>query len=199
MQNDKEIFDMIKGNYPQYPSENFITSTETKLRQKARRMNRNWKVKRISAISSGLLFFTLSLSWLFLFDGKETLTNVLTSNENEMLSSVVNEKDPLVFIYHTHNTETYNVKNSKKAEDTYSETKNVTLVGEELSKALKENNISNIHDNTDFLGILEEQNLSFSNAYNVSRLKLQEILNEYKSIKMVLDIHRDSQKGLIQR
>ncbi|MEK9197082.1 MULTISPECIES: stage II sporulation protein P [Bacillales] len=194
MQNDKEIFDMIKGNYPQYPSENFITSTETKLRQKARRMNRNWKVKRISAISSGLLFFTLSLSWLFLFDGKETLTNVLTSNENEMLSSVVNEKDPLVFIYHTHNTETYNVKNSKKAEDTYSETKNVTLVGEELSKALKENNISNIHDNTDFLGILEEQNLSFSNAYNVSRLKLQEILNEYKSIKMVLDIHRDSQK-----
>ncbi|MBD8026020.1 stage II sporulation protein P [Ureibacillus sp. Re31] len=194
MQNDKELLDMIKESYPQHPSKDFIFLTEAKLRQKARRMNRNGKVKRLSAVTSSILFFTLSFSWFFLFNGKEVMTNILTNTGGEALSTAIDEKDPLVYIYHTHNTETYNVKEPKSAADTYSETKNVTLVGKELSKALKENNISNIHDDTDVLGILEDQNLSFSNAYNVSRLKLQETLNEYKSIKMVLDIHRDSQK-----
>lgn len=196
MQNEKEIFNLIKETYPQSPNRDFIVSTENKLRQKARIMNRNWKIKRLSVVSSGIFLFILAFSWLFIFTDKdvitsefseqEVITNDLNTHGGEILSSPIDEKSPLVFIYHSHNQESYN--------ELYSETNNVTLVGKELSKALNDYNINTIHDDTDIFGILKERNLSFSNAYTVSREKLQEMLNKHKSIKMVFDIHRDVQQ-----
>ncbi|MEK4231326.1 stage II sporulation protein P [Solibacillus sp. FSL H8-0538] len=196
MQNEKDLFNRIKETYPQHPSEDFIASTETKLRQKARSMNKKRMVNRISAVSSGALLFTLAFSWFFFFSGKEVMTNVLTnSHGDQSVSSAADEKAPLVLIYHSHNQESYipelNIKNPREA---FSETKNVTLVGKAFSKALKENKINAIHDDTDILGILTERNLSFADSYTVSREIVQESLTEHKSIKMIFDIHRDSQK-----
>ncbi|WP_226669415.1 stage II sporulation protein P [Metabacillus litoralis] len=195
MQNEKEIFDMIKNTYPQNPSKDFIVSTENKLRQKARSMKRKSMVKRLSAISSGVLLFVFAFSWIFFFSGKDIITKVLNNVGDQSLSSAVEEQDPLVFIYHSHNNESFipelNVTDPNKA---FNDTKNITLVGKELGKALKENNINTIIDDTDITGILKERNLSFADSYLVSREKLQKTLNEHKSIKMVFDIHRDSQK-----
>lgn len=196
MQNENELMHIIKEIYPQNPSKGFIESTENILRQKARSMNKKRGIKRLSVVSSSVLLFTLALSWLFLFSGQEVIKNVLTNLGEESVSSVtVDEKDPLVLIYHSHNRESYipelNVTDNSKA---FSETKNVTLVGKELSKTLNENDINSIHDDTDIHGILKEQNLSYANSYTVSRVKIQEILNQHKSIEMVLDIHRDSLK-----
>lgn len=195
MQNEKEIFDMIKDTYPQNPSKEFIVLTENKLRQKARSMKRKSMVKRLSAISSGVLLFAFAFSWIFFFSGKDIITKVLNNVGDQSLSSAVEEQDPLVFIYHSHNNESFstelNVTDPSKA---FSDSKNITLVGKELSKELKEHKINSILDDTDIAAILKERNLSFGKSYVVSREKLEETLNEYKSIRMVFDIHRDSQE-----
>ena len=192
MQNDKELFNMIKKAYPQNPSKEFIAKTENKLRRKARSMKSRRTVGKASAIYSGVLLFTLAFSWLFLFSGKEVITNILSNHGEESLSSAAADKNnPLVFIYQSHNQEAYNVKSSNEA---YHETDNVTMVGKQLSKALEGKNIFAIHDDTDIFAVLEERNLTFNDSYNVSREKLQEILKKHTSIEMVLDIHRDSQE-----
>ena len=192
MQNDKELFNMIKKAYPQNPSKEFIAKTENKLRRKARSMKSRRTVGKASAIYSGVLLFTLAFSWLFLFSGKEVITNILSNHGEESLSSAVADKNnPLVFIYQSHNQEAYNVKSSNEA---YHETDNVTIVGKQLSKALEGKNIFAIHDDTDIFAVLEERNLTFNDSYNVSREKLQETLKKHTSIEMVLDIHRDSQE-----
>ena len=67
MLNDKELFHMIKKAYPQHPSKDFIASTEKKLRQKARGMKRTRNVKRLSAVTSGILLFAIALSCLLFF------------------------------------------------------------------------------------------------------------------------------------
>ena len=191
MQNDKELFNMIKKAYPQNPSKEFIAKTENKLRRKARSMKSRRTVGKASAIYSGVLLFTLAFSWLFLFSGKEVITNILSNHGEESLSSAADKNNPLVFIYQSHNQEAYNVKSSNEA---YHETDNVTMVGKQLSKALEGKNIFAIHDDTDIFAVLEERNLTFNDSYNVSREKLQETLKKHTSIEMVLDIHRDSQE-----
>lgn len=192
MQNDKELFNMIKKAYPQNPSKEFIAKTENKLRRKARSMKSRRTVGKASAIYSGVLLFTLAFSWLFLFSGKEVITNILSNHGEESLSSAAADKNnPLVFIYQSHNQEAYNVKSSNEA---YHETDNVTMVGKQLSKALEGKNIFAIHDDTDIFAVLEERNLTINDSYNVSREKLQETLKKHTSIEMVLDIHRDSQE-----
>ena len=191
MQNDKELFNMIKKAYPQNPSKEFIAKTENKLRRKARSMKSRRTVGKASAIYSGVLLFTLAFSWLFLFSGKEVIKNILSNHGEESLSSAADKNIPLVFIYQSHNQEAYNVKSSNEA---YHETDNVTMVGKQLSKALEGKNIFAIHDDTDIFAVLEERNLTFNDSYNVSREKLQEILKKHTSIEMVLDIHRDSQE-----
>ena len=191
MQNDKELFNMIKKAYPQNPSKEFIAKTESKLRRRARSMKSRRTVGKASAIYSGVLLFTLAFSWLFLFSGKEVIKNILSNHGEESLSSAADKNIPLVFIYQSHNQEAYNVKSSNEA---YHETDNVTMVGKQLSKALEGKNIFAIHDDTDIFAVLEERNLTFNDSYNVSREKLQEILKKHTSIEMVLDIHRDSQE-----
>lgn len=192
MQNDKELFNIIKKAYPQNPSKEFIAKTENKLRRKARSMKSRRIVGKASAIYSGVLLFTLAFSWLFLFSGKEVITNILSNHGEESLSSAVADKNnPLVFIYQSHNQEAYNVKSSNEV---YHETDNVTKVGKQLSKALEGKNIFAIHDDTDIFAALEERNLTFNDSYNVSREKLHETLKKHTSIEMVLDIHRDSQE-----
>ncbi|WP_400241911.1 stage II sporulation protein P [Niallia sp. JL1B1071] len=194
MQNEKDLFDMIKDAYPQHPSNDFILSTENSLRQKARKVNRKWMIKKVSAISAGFSLFSFAISWLFFFNGTESITGAFHSVENQS-SLAIEEKDPLVYIYHTHNSESFmpelGVTNPNEA---VSDSENVTLVGKELSKKLIEKNINAIHDDTDITGILLERNLSFTDSYSISREKLQATLKEYKNIKMIFDIHRGSEK-----
>ncbi|GIN73098.1 hypothetical protein J14TS2_35730 [Bacillus sp. J14TS2] len=180
MRSEKEIFKMMKETYPQNPSDDFIVTTENKLRQKARNMNKKKLVYRISILSSGALLFLFAFSWLFLFNEKEITFNSLGK---EVFSSTGFENNEAsVFIYHSHNHE--------KFEDG----KDITLVGKELSRLLNENNIKTIHDDTDIAGIIKKRNLSIADSYTVSREILKETLDNHKNMDIVFDIHRDSSK-----
>ncbi len=187
MQNDKDLLKLLKEVYPQSPSKNFINATEENLRQRARRMKRQLIIKRFSVITSGVLLSIVILSWLFVFNNI-SLNNV----ENQNASIITNKGEPSVFIYHSHNTESFIPENSDSKENKmFSETKNVTLVGEALSRELQKQQIQVIHDDTNIAALLKEKDLAFADSYMVSSEKLQQVIKN-NPIKMVFDIHRDS-------
>jgi stage II sporulation protein P len=195
MQTNKELFDLMKETYPPDPRDEFVSATEVKLRQQARKLSRKRTFNRLSIASGGLILCVMAVSWVFFFSGKDVIHNVISSiGENNSLNTVT-KQEPLIYIYHSHNRESFipeiKVKNPNEA---FHESKNITLVGERLSQELKERKINNIHDNRDIMGILKERGLSFADSYMVSSEALQSTLDKYKNIKMVIDIHRDARK-----
>ena len=79
MQTDKDLFNLIKESYPLQPRQEFVSSTEDKLRQSARMINRRYMMKRLSYVSSGIAVCVFAFSWLFFFNGKDIVLNTLTS------------------------------------------------------------------------------------------------------------------------
>ncbi|MDN4492557.1 stage II sporulation protein P [Ureibacillus aquaedulcis] len=196
MQNEKELMKMIKESHPQHPGKDFIQSTENMLRQKARSMTKTTRVKKYSLASSLILFFAFTFSWLFFFNGSEAVINLSNTIGRDSLSSTaLNDKEPIVFIYQTHNVESFIPElEGNNVNKVYSEDINVTSVGKELETALEEREISAIHDDTNISEILVDRNLTFADSYTVSREIIQRALNEHQSIMMLLDIHRDASK-----
>lgn len=197
MQTDKELIDLIKEAYPLNPREEFVSSTSVKLKQTARKINRKKMIKQFFFTSTGAAICALAISWFYVYGGKELIPNNHNhlQERNPAQTTTVNNQEPLVYIYHTHNIESFSAE-TKKADpvEGFHDTKNITLVGERLSQSLKKKGIHSIHDKTDIMAILEEKKQSFIDAYKISREPLEETLANNKTIEMVFDIHRDSRK-----
>lgn len=192
MQNEKDLFDMLKEMYPQHPRKEFVSATENTLRQRARSMGKKRILTKFSVMTSGVLVCAFIFSWLLFFNENGKISEIIQSVGGTSSSTAMDEKEPVVYIYHSHNIESFIPE--IPAQQVYSDTKNVTLVGKELSRALKELQIPSIHDDTDIAGILKQRGLHFPDSYKVSRENLQKVIAENDSIRMVFDIHRDSTK-----
>ena len=115
---------------------------------------------------------------------------ILTEGMKKPELSIGLSNEPQVLIIHTHTTESYEQDN-----DGYYDTRfdvrslcpanSVVGVGAALAQTLADNGICVIHDGTVFDDPLYE------NSYSRSRERIEQILSEYPSIKIVLDIHRD--------
>ncbi len=105
------------------------------------------------------------------------------------LSWELKKEEPTVLIVHSHGTESYD-KTENYDEYTAYRTRdnryNVVSIGEEIKKVLQAGGISVIHDTT------RHDDPSYSKAYANARKSIQDYLEKYPSIQMVLDIHRDS-------
>lgn len=198
MQNEKDLFDMLKEMYPQHPRKEFVSATENTLRQRARSLGKKRIFTKFSVITSGVLVCAFIFLWLISLNGSGIVSKVAHSDGRGALSYAMEEKKPVVYIYQSHNRESFfpelPEQRAYREQPPYSNTKNVTLVGKELSRALKEIDINSIHDKTDIDGILKQRGSYFPDSYKVSRENLQKVLAENDSIRMVFDIHRDSQK-----
>lgn len=100
-------------------------------------------------------------------------------------------KEPEVLIVHTHATESYmsEDKGYYTAQDKArndDNSKNVVKVGEVLAEVLKEGGISVIHDKT------HHDSPSYNQSYSRAKTTINEYLSKYPSIKVVVDLHRDS-------
>lgn len=106
---------------------------------------------------------------------------------NQVLSFKINNSGPQVLIMHTHTTECYSEATYVKGapDRNLDENKNITAVGVAIEKVLKENGINVIHDKT------VHDYPSYNSAYQSAEATIRKNLNQYKSIKVVLDIHRD--------
>lgn len=101
------------------------------------------------------------------------------------------EGEPLVLIYHTHTTESFEPSDRDFYDGTYkSKTtdpdKNMTAVGDRICAELDRAGIPYVHDT------LVHDHPSYNAAYDSSRQTVQELLKKYPSVKIALDIHRDA-------
>ncbi len=100
-------------------------------------------------------------------------------------------EEPQVLIVHTHATESYlNYDNESYHEDYTSRSEdneeNIVSVGEVLANELSEKGIASIQSD------VQHDNPSYSGAYSRSQETIYQYLEEYPSIKVVLDLHRDA-------
>lgn len=100
-------------------------------------------------------------------------------------------EQPEVLILHTHATEAYmreprdyfTASDNPRSEDS---SLNTLRVGEVMAQRLRENGIGVIHDTT-----LHDKE-SYTGSYDRSLDTAKEYLKKYPSIKVILDLHRDS-------
>ena len=100
-------------------------------------------------------------------------------------------EEPTVLIYHTHATEAYEPVTRDYYDDRYNsrsteQDKNMIRVGDEIAKQLEAAGIGVIHDTT-----LHDYP-SYNGAYERSAETIQKYLDEYPSIKITINVHRDA-------
>ena len=104
------------------------------------------------------------------------------------------EKGPQVLIMHTHGSEAY----TPDGEDVYEptgecrtadKTKSVVRVGEEIAKVLTEMGLSVVHDTALY------DYPEYNGAYDRSLAAVESYLEQYPTIRVVLDVHRDALVG----
>lgn len=94
--------------------------------------------------------------------------------------------EPMILIVHTHATEAYCNTDGYRTSDT---TQNVVRIGQEIAERLNENGIHTLHDTT-----LIDQS-GYYDSYARAEEIIEEYLQKYPSIQMVIDVHRDSVTG----
>lgn len=126
-------------------------------------------------------------------NNKTSVDNNTLKEESRLLPDfrIEDTDEPQVLIYHTHTTESYEpyVRDFYDANFNYrttDETKNVIMVGNEIQKGLEAAGIGVIHST-----VIHDYP-SYNGAYDRSAETINEILEKYPSIKVVLDIHRDA-------
>ncbi len=144
--------------------------------------------------------------------GDERWSDVFMRNQSEQTydpDSLMREKlnlglqpageGPQVLIYHTHGSEAYNttgdVYYTNQSMNTKDVSRNVVAVGEVLQQTLSALGVESIHCDK-----LHDE--SYNDAYTNSRKSIEQYLEEYPTIKVVIDLHRDSmvtQAGLKYR
>ncbi len=97
--------------------------------------------------------------------------------------------DPLVLIYHTHTSESYNTTGDSCPADAQTHNtdneKNVVSVGKELADALNALGISTLH-------CTDRLDESYNGAYDKSLDTVDDYLEKYPGIQIVIDMHRDA-------
>jgi stage II sporulation protein P len=99
--------------------------------------------------------------------------------------------EPEVLIIHTHTTESFRLSHGEYYDPDYSfrtidSSNNIVAVGAKIAEEIAEAGFTVIHD-----GTIHDYPV-FSGAYGRSAQTVQAILEEFPSIKVILDIHRDA-------
>lgn len=97
-------------------------------------------------------------------------------------------KDPIVYIYNSHQLENYNNNNL----EIYGITPNVLMASYLLKEKLNEIGIPAIVEDTNLTEFLTLNNWDYSSSYKASRIFILDKQNTYPTLKYYIDIHRDS-------
>lgn len=100
----------------------------------------------------------------------------------------------VVFIYHTHNTESFlpQLPNESNPDAAHHPEVNITLVGQRLGQELEKRGIGSEVDTTNIAQKLNDEGLHFRDSYKKSREIVQEVLAQENDVTFIFDLHRDS-------
>lgn len=96
--------------------------------------------------------------------------------------------NPVVYIYNTHQLEEY----SSEILNDYNVKPNVLMASYMLKEKLNKLNIPTIVEETNITEILRINSWKYSYSYKASRMLLENARSNYSSLKLFIDLHRDS-------
>ncbi|MCQ6558367.1 stage II sporulation protein P [Paenibacillus mendelii] len=99
-------------------------------------------------------------------------------------------KKKVVFIYHSHNRESWYPELKSGAKDPSSATKNVTLLGKRLKQKLEEEGVGATTSSADYPTAIKKYNWALS--YKYSKQTVTEAMASNDQLKFFFDLHRDS-------
>ncbi len=112
--------------------------------------------------------------------------------ENQGLGEHTTGSRKVVFVYHSHNRESYYPELKDGAKDPNSDSANVTLVGKRLAQQLEKLGIGATHSNKDYASTVKGYNWNYSYKYSLQTVK--QALARNGDLTFFFDIHRDSQR-----
>jgi stage II sporulation protein P len=125
--------------------------------------------------------------------------NIVTSSDNNIEPihstyiedpSPKEEKEPLVYVYNTHQTENYSYKKYEE----YNITPNVMMASYILREKLNNKGIPTIVETTNISDLLHTNGWSYANSYKASSFLVKDAIKKYPTLKLVIDLHRDAVK-----
>lgn len=123
-------------------------------------------------------------------------TDVVENISPDPVSEQVATGQQEVFIYHTHNRESWkNVARDNKGTSVDDPEINITLVGKKLGKLLEDKGINSVVSQDDIARRLADQKLGFSKSYQESGKVVQAAAKQYSTLEYYIDIHRDSESS----
>lgn len=119
---------------------------------------------------------------------KEEIIEVVKSAAAPVLTDTT---EPQVLIYHTHATESFNPYDGDSYDSRYNwrstdNNNNMVAVGAVMAQVLREQGIGVIHDTS------QHDYPSYNGSYANSYRSIKRYLEQYPTIKVVLDLHRDA-------
>lgn len=122
---------------------------------------------------------------------KDNTLNYLNKNlRQRKIIPVIKEesKDPLIYIYNTHQTEEYETSTILD----YSIKPTVTISNYILEEIFNKNKLYTYVEESNIKEILNKNSWSYSYSYKATRILLEQRKLEYPTLKYFIDIHRDS-------
>lgn len=98
----------------------------------------------------------------------------------------------VVFVYHTHNRESWLSETERVGEIVDNKTRNITLVGKHLTEALQDRGIGTEVDTDDIYQRLLDQGKRQPLAYAESLKDVQAAMQQHRELEYFFDLHRDS-------
>lgn len=133
----------------------------------------------------------LSYNGVYIKNNTSLSINIKNLLASKLTFKIEKNNQPQVLIIHTHTTETflesdaktYGVNHSSRTTDN---NKNMAAIGAVIAKKLNDAGIKTLHDKT------QHDYPQYNGSYSRSAQTVNSYLKKYKSIKIVLDLHRDS-------
>lgn len=115
-------------------------------------------------------------------------------DKKESAPPLTTEGRKVVFIYHSHNRESWlpHLPSARSADEAYHEEVNIVKVGRKLGEELEKRGIGAQVDETDIGKLLAQKKRSYSASYDESRKVVETALQENKDIVYLFDLHRDA-------
>ena len=126
-----------------------------------------------------------------LINYKENTLNYLNKNLRQKKTiPVIKEesKEPLIYIYNTHQTEEYETSTILD----YSIKPTVTITNYILEEIFNKNKLYTYIEESNIKEILNKNSWNYSYSYKATRILLEQRKQEYPTLKYFIDIHRDS-------
>ena len=121
---------------------------------------------------------------------KENTLNYLNKNlrQRKSIPVIKESKDPLIYIYNTHQTEEYETSTILD----YSIKPTVTISNYILEEIFNKNKLYTYVEEANIKEILNKNSWNYSYSYKATRILLEQRKQEYPTLKYFIDIHRDS-------